>query len=184
MIWLSPATPFSASIFSFTLVGAPVGLPAVIDASRVISIAGRPTPSVDQFSFPDGGLLPGTLTAGSGFARTSPVLGSNGLGYFVDSDGGITTFSTAAWSTTPIWTGRVPGVGEVIASPSLDCLRTGSGVGLVSSLGVLYVASTNGSLTAVLVDSPRLDDTADWPKYQRDTYNTGNAAVTPNSTCP
>ena len=33
----------------------------------------------------------------------------------------------------------------------------------------------NGTLASVIVDSHRLNLTAEWPKYQRDAYNSGNA---------
>jgi outer membrane protein assembly factor BamB len=182
MTFLTPAVPFTTSVFTFSPVVAPVGLPAVLDPGSIIAGTDRATPSVDAFSFGDGGVVVGPGTGG--YARASPVLASNGLGYAVDLDGGVTAFSTAAWSSTAVWRGAVPGAAGVIGSPALDCLRSASGAGLTSTLGVLYIPSTGGTLTAVLVDSPRLDPSAQWPKYQHDSSNSGNAAVSPPSTCP
>ena len=185
MHFLTTATPFNNGVFTVTSVGTRfVGLPAVFDNSLIVAGVNRAAPSIDRFAFPDAGVVGGPAPAGGIYPVTSPVLASNGLGYAVDPDGGVTAFSTGPWSAMPVWTGVVPGAQSVIASPTLDCLRSGSGTGLISPLGVLYIASTAGSLTAVLVDSPKVDPAAQWPKYQRDSFNSGNAAVSPASTCP
>jgi hypothetical protein len=64
-----------------------------------------------------------------------------------------------------------------MGSPTIGC---GAFVG---PLGVLYVGSVSGSLYALVVDSPGLDSTAPWPKYQHDVRNTGNP-TTPIQSCP
>jgi len=64
----------------------------------------------------------------------------------------------------------------------MDCARD-SGVAAGSATGPLYVGTTGGSLYALVVDSPGLDSTAPWPKYQHDVRNTGNP-TTPIQSCP
>jgi len=54
---------------------------------------------------------------------------------------------------------------------------------LNSAGGSLYVGSLSGNMFAVVVDSPGLDSTAPWPKYQHDVRNTGNP-TTPIQSCP
>jgi len=68
------------------------------------------------------------------------------------------------------------GAVSTVGSPNFDCNRTGPG-------GVLYVASTNRHLQAILVDSPRLAAT-DWPKWQHDSQNSGNPDFPLNAGCP
>jgi hypothetical protein len=44
---------------------------------------------------------------------------------------------------------------------------------------VLYVGAKNGAVEALIVDAPRLLDTAGaWPKYQRSAGNAGNDDTT------
>ena len=56
----------------------------------------------------------------------------------------------------------------------------------MSSTGILYIAFSSGAVVALIVDSPGLDPTSPWPKYQRTAGNHGNAAaVFPlNDGCP
>jgi hypothetical protein len=67
-------------------------------------------------------------------------------------------------------------LGNVVASPTLDCNRI-RGKSTPSS-GTLYIATSNGYLVALIVDSHGLDPTAAWPKYQHDASNTGNSTNT------
>jgi hypothetical protein len=50
--------------------------------------------------------------------------------------------------------------------------------------GSLYIATESGYLLSLIVDSPGLDDTAPWPKYQRDAFNSGRAGSPLNPGCP
>ena len=83
-----------------------------------------------------------------------------------------------------------------MAQPALDVYRDGAGNKVCPTgtpttrppMGVLYVLTRSGAvatLRAILVDSPGLDNTAPWPKYQRDNGNTGNinSDISP-WTCP
>ena len=75
--------------------------------------------------------------------------------------------------------------GFVYASPALDCNRPlAGGPGIAGKPGVLYVASTAGVVTAIIVDSPKLDTSAEWPKFQHDATNSGNPAFPLNPGCP
>jgi hypothetical protein len=126
----------------------------------------------------------------STFASTAPVLGAGWLGYVVDGSGRLTVFPTVN-APAVRWTASLP-LSTVAAPPTLDCVRQG-GAGIAGArVGVLYVASTSGEVTAVLVDSPKLEDVtlagskAPWPKYQRTAGNAGNIDTTfeLNPGCP
>jgi hypothetical protein len=187
MHFLTPNTNnFNTSTFTtLTMGGSNVGQPAVIDRTRIWAGAGGMPPTVDVYSFADGGTTPGVQTAGGYFAPASPVLGAGGLGYAIDLGGGLTVFSTSQPATT-VWSGVLPDGAGAIAASTLDCQRDSNGSGVVSTLGVLYIASVAGSVTAVIVDSPKLDTTAQWPKYGRDAQNSGNplAGLPLNPGCP
>lgn len=117
------------------------------------------------------------LLVGSSFSGSSigsPVLGNNGKTYVVDENGALFVLPTnfapdagADWSAVL----PTPVAGAVTASPTLDCNRRRP----ASETGVLYIATETGWLVSYLVDSPNgLDTTAPWPKYARDSRNTGN----------
>jgi hypothetical protein len=116
----------------------------------------------------------------------APVLGASNIVYTAAASGpspGIGEVS--AWSMgslNTIWKLN-DNVGRAEASPSLDCSRNIDGTAASVPYGVLYVPSIDGRLYAFVVDSPGLDPSAPWPKYQRDPRNTGNPA-TPITSCP
>lgn len=114
------------------------------------------------------------LEAGSMIGMTAPVLGGNGLAYAVSpATGRLSVVNVATgqveWSQANAFT---PGA----VSPALDVVRDrtlakqcGRGI------GVLYVpVRTDSALTAVIVDSPGLDRTSPWPRFQHDNGSTGN----------
>lgn len=102
---------------------------------------------------------------------TAPVIGASGLVYLAAANGEVQARSVGDLALR--W--RLP-LGEgVTASPNLDVSRDGAGAKLCSKPGVLYVLSTAGNLYALLVDSPGLERTAPWPRYQHDPRNSGNA---------
>lgn len=103
----------------------------------------------------------------------SPVLGASRnaageLGYAVGQNGNLVVFeqgnASASWNydlTTA----------QVLTHPTFDCNRTNA----ESKTGILYVGTSNGHVMAIVVDSPKLLDTAGaWPKYQRTQGNAGN----------
>jgi len=183
------------------------GLDAGVPRSATISRASSPASISTTAAFygtstgqlvkvllsPDGGaLLDGgvVLTRSGDLQSNAPVLGGGGLVYALGlgSDAGLTVRRQSDLSE--VWSGDPfpPGTTS-FGPPALDVLRTGTGTPNCSRpLGVLYVASVSGqvaTLLAVLVDSPGLDPTAPWPKYQRDNGNTGNISLsTAPWTCP
>jgi outer membrane protein assembly factor BamB len=103
----------------------------------------------------------------------TPLLGaarpssSKKLGYAVSGAGRLLVFDSVLG--TKEWEGPFDyAYGKVTGNPTLDCDRTNR------ATGTLYVPQTNGTLTAIIVDSPGLDLTAAWPKYQRTVGNAGN----------
>lgn len=118
---------------------------------------------------------------GSTPIRAAPVLGKNDLVYTVASDGKV-----AAWGANglgQIWSESLPGVSNLDVSPVLDCRRDAAGSPVPqSSVGWLYVAAGT-SVYSLIVDSPGLDPSAPWPKFQHDARNTGNPD-TPITNCP
>jgi hypothetical protein len=104
--------------------------------------------------------------------QASPVVGANGTLYFAPRST-IVAFSRNAG--TESWAVSDAGFDQVLGSPGLDCDRAQDG-GL-RKLGILYVPARNGTVTAVVVDSPGIDSSASWPKYQHDPRNTGNAST-------
>jgi hypothetical protein len=107
-------------------------------------------------------------------AAPSPALGTNDKVYIVDEMGTLFVMrSTFASTDTSEWKTTLPmdTSGTVTASPTLDCNRRNAG----SQTGVLYIATQSGWLISYLVDSPGgLDRSSPWPKFARDSRNTGN----------
>jgi hypothetical protein len=121
--------------------------------------------------------------------RTSPVLGAPrtsgaGEGYAVSGAGRLLVFSHSGTASTTLWRFPLTVAGESVNThPAFDCNRRRSN----SGTGTLYVGTSLGNVYAVVVDSPRLLDTAGaWPKYQRTMGNAGNTdpAFPVNWSCP
>ncbi|MEW6430300.1 MAG: hypothetical protein AB1730_02225 [Myxococcota bacterium] len=126
-------------------------------------------PSGFTFNFPASSIPGGT----------TPVLGANGFVYAVANNGNVAAVDQSSMAVR--WTRTLSGLsspGQVLASATLDCNRDKP----ASATGVYYFATTGGWLVAYIVDSPGLDTTAPWPKYQHDARNTGNLAVSKG--CP
>ncbi len=106
----------------------------------------------------------------------TPTLGNGNLAYVVDEKGSLFVLpQDFAANADAQWAVGLPGslttAGVVVtASPNLDCNRRV----LMSQTGVLYIATETGWLVSYLVDSRGLDTGAPWPKYARDSRNTGN----------
>jgi hypothetical protein len=114
------------------------------------------------------------------FQQVTPVLGAGGLLYTATSNSDVVSVREAA-TLQSRWMATLEGVSSS-ASPTLDCARAATGAPAGGNLGVLYVPA-GSKLYALIVDSPGLDGTAPWPKYQRDARNSGNPA-TPITSCP
>jgi outer membrane protein assembly factor BamB len=112
--------------------------------------------------------------------RATPVLGQNDRLYTVATDGRV-----SAWAANPLrqlWSTSLAGASGVDVSPTLDCNRDNTGnVVPQSPVGMLYVAAGT-SVYSFIVDSPGMDPSAPWPKYQHDARNTGNP-VAPVTNC-
>ncbi|MFZ5439270.1 MAG: PQQ-binding-like beta-propeller repeat protein [Myxococcota bacterium] len=116
----------------------------------------------------------------------SPVLTQNSAGqpdrlFLVSSSGRLGSLKLSS-PTAMEWEANLPGLSQVSASLGFDCNRLASGTAR-SATGVVYVASGNGYLMSVIVDSPKLDTQAPWPKYQRDAFNSGNTFLSFDN-CP
>ncbi|MDP3155257.1 MAG: hypothetical protein Q8N23_21440 [Archangium sp.] len=138
------------------------------------------------------GMFGGSTTVPAGVGNlqaTTPVLGAGSLAYLIGSSGTLTVRRTSDLSE--VWQASLApltGAGNV-SQPALDVYRTAGGTkDCTKPLGVLYVTTRAGAtatLRAILVDSKGLDETAPWPKYQRDNANTGNSSLsTGDWTCP
>jgi hypothetical protein len=116
-----------------------------------------------------------TSVASSGASTGTPLEGADGRLYVATS---VNTNELAVWasnftqSQAPEW--RFPLPAAVNASLSIDCARN---TPVATGLGVLYVASSNGQLYSIIVDSHGINTNAPWPKYQHDPRNTGNSSV-------
>ncbi len=132
----------------------------------------------------DGGFSPNTQVAANrgAFSPTAnsfspahaPVLGQGGLVYTVSTNGDISVFSTGGgrlWSGVGVETQ----FGAVSVPPLLDIARDSAGSRRCDRPGILYVVSNSGTVTAFIVDSLGLDQTAAWPRFQHDNANSGNA---------
>ena len=136
------------------------------DATGVAVAAATLPPAT--FPFPSGS-IPGA---------TTPVLGNGGWVYATANDGTMVAADQTSLSVK--WTKAVaPSIGgQVFASPTLDCNRTKPG----SGTGIHYFATSTGWVVAYITESPGLDVTAPWPKYQHDARNTGRVGT--SVACP
>ena len=145
-----------------------------------------------QLIFPDGlSTNPGLLVVADSFGQGSlqpipeavtgsPVMGAGSWLYSATTSG---TLLARDLSEETSWSGSLGPMESFLGSPTIDCGARDAGIPVASSTGVLYLGSTSGGFFAVLVDSPGLDATAPWPKYQHDVRNTGNP-TTPIQSCP
>jgi hypothetical protein len=167
--------------------GSTVGrFPLPIDAGQPVQAAGNTWGHV-VVSAPgvwwagssrDGGMLhrfgPNALAASAALTAplaTSPLLGAAGLVYTVAGDGELEVRSTQDLALR--W--RLALGGAVLANPTLDVGRAADGGKACNRPGTLYVLTAGGQLFALLVDSPGLEPTAPWPRFQHDPRNSGNA---------
>lgn len=131
-----------------------------------------------------------TLSSGVN-VRTSPVLGKAGprqtvgMGYALTDSGGVLAFALDANSAVA-WGNAFASSVSVYAHSTLDCNRRPGAA--TTTTGILYVATSSGRVAAIIVDSPKLLDTAGaWPKFQRTAANAGNTDNTRfpfNPGCP
>ncbi|MGZ3385836.1 MAG: hypothetical protein ACXVB5_13100, partial [Isosphaeraceae bacterium] len=123
-----------------------------------------------------------TKASNVGTLRGAPVVGKNDRLYTLSNTGKLSAW--IASSLTPVWNADLSiDLSTKDTSATLDCRRDASGNGVAgSSLGNLYFAGGN-KLYALIVDSPGMDPSAPWAKFQHDARNTGNPA-TPVTNCP
>lgn len=123
-------------------------------------------------------------------STTTPVLGSGGAVYVVNTAGAVSEVRfSGAPTSAPRWTftGLFPAASSV-GQPALDVVRDVTASSrCAAGLGVFYVPTVSAGVarvSAILVDAPGLDPTAPWPKHQRDNRNSGFADGTPVAACP
>jgi hypothetical protein len=121
----------------------------------------------------------------------APVLGATAGGQpdrvYVVSQGGTLGVApqVGAGTMEMPWTDVLPlATSTVSASPTLDCNRYAVTAGARANTGVLYVVTNQGEVVSLVVDSPRLDTAAKWPKFQRDAFNSGNTSLSLDAGCP
>ena len=125
------------------------------------------------------------LNRGTGYSVAespvgSPIIGVGGQVYLATAGG---TLESRQESTATHWAVSFGASEGFLASPTLDCGARDGGLAIPTSSGALYLSSVTGNLYGLIVDSPGLDATAPWPKYQHDIRNTGNP-TTPIQSCP
>ncbi len=121
----------------------------------------------------------------TGSVVASPVLTQNAGGFadrifVVNTSGTLASMKLTDAATE--WSGST-GLNSVSASPAFDCNRLAS-TAAKAATGILYIASGNGKLASIIVDSPKLDIAAKWPKYQRDAFNSGNTFLNFDNCAP
>jgi hypothetical protein len=181
--------PSLGSLFSVPVSGGPVSFvyPSA-NTSRVFSLAVGPG-GVAYFGAETAGgseLLglsldvPGaapTRASNVGTLWAPPVVGRNGLLYTLNTEGRLAAWAATASTLAQQWNVDLPlPSGTVNLSPTLDCRRDTGGAPIQSSVGSFY-AVVDSKVYAFIVDSPGLEPTAAWPKYQHDPRNTGNPAT-------
>jgi len=117
---------------------------------------------------------------------TTPVVGQSSTNTWVHlvSAGGMLRVYTASPTTgiangSEVWSADVITSGTVVGHPTLDCNRAVTG-----GPGTLYVVSSTGQVSAIIVEARRLDPASPWPKWQRTAGNAGNPAFALNPGCP
>jgi hypothetical protein len=113
----------------------------------------------------------------------TPVVGTGNRVYVVRGDGMLVAYDGLSVggiaNQAPAWNGALfTSSTTVLAHPTLDCSRNGG------ALGTLYVVSQDGRVTAVIVDSAKLETSSPWPKWQRTAGNSGNTSFPLNPGCP
>ncbi|WP_309887911.1 hypothetical protein [Archangium sp.] len=108
--------------------------------------------------------------------RGAPVWGAGGQLYTAGATTGlIQALSSLDEDAQALW--RFEPGAPIEASMNLDCARGSDGGVAPGRPGVLYAVTRSGNVHALIVDSPGLDTTAPWPRYQHDARNTGNPAT-------
>jgi hypothetical protein len=168
----SPVVALPATGPNFWLVGGGSGNlglgTAIGDWLRLTQLTVGSTPSLMTPTSPSG-----PASGGPEELLTSPVLGDASELYAVTRQGRLYVMATSQSGVTRGWFAPLPGAGfDVVAHPTLDCNRTRPGT--PGMPGVLYSVSTQGLVSAILVDSARLAPASPWPKWQRSASNAGN----------
>jgi putative pyrroloquinoline-quinone-binding quinoprotein len=144
-----------------------------IGTTEQIFGSGFSTPAVLYSVAPDGSSgsshsLPEPLTG-------TPLAGKGGLIYIATLGG---TLEARSGASTTVWAQSLGANESFLASPTIGC-----GDQSPSQSASLLLAAVTGNIFSIVVDSPGLDPTAAWPKYQHDIRNTGNPS-TPIQSCP
>lgn len=116
-----------------------------------------------------------TKVSDVGVLRGAPIVGKNDRLYTLNNVGKVSAW--VASTLAPVWSADLAlDLTTKDTSPTLDCRRDTSGTSVAgSSSGYLYFAA-GSKLYALIVDSPGMDPSAPWAKFQHDARNTGNPA--------
>ncbi|MBS1153473.1 MAG: cell surface protein [Myxococcaceae bacterium] len=116
-----------------------------------------------------------------GLVSATPAVGAGAVIYAASNAGYVYAFDNTLNELWKISLGT-----SFDTSPALDCGPRLADGGVNPGPGTLYLAGTgSGALYAIIVDSRGLDPTAPWPRFQRDTRNTGSVEtpVIASGTC-
>lgn len=109
----------------------------------------------------------------AGNVEAAPVIGRDGTVYVATESGSLQAFDSQLrqlWGMPPPTTGTL----DFDVGPTIDCARDALGAPSAGP-GTLYaIGKANGTLYSVIVDSRGIDRSAPWPKFQRNTRNTGS----------
>jgi hypothetical protein len=164
-----------AQRYSKTLVngvnGAPLLLPATAPTPGLLFNENNSSPSNSLYVL----ALTTSTPAETGVAAlataaattTAPILGSDNRIY-TDGGGSIYALNQKSPPFTTDWSYSIGAAAAFNGPLTMDCQ------------GVLYAAS-GGTVYAFITDAKGLGNSP-WPKYQRDSRNSGNAAVAPDPT--
>lgn len=109
----------------------------------------------------------------AGFILTTPVIGADRLIYAMSFTGFVSAYDT---NMSEVWRSPVYTPATFNTSPTIDCGPRLTDGGVNPGPGTLYaVSAAQGKLFAFIVDARGLDTASPWPKFQRDTRNSGNA---------
>ncbi|MCA2981253.1 MAG: hypothetical protein INH37_23510 [Myxococcaceae bacterium] len=177
---VSASTTLMNGMASDSVAAANSGTPAAGSGFFLWGTSGETVVRVSYMNGAYGAPSAATLAQAVSTQGTTPVLGAGRRAYVIGEAGRLFALDSASLASD--WSASLGVDVSAVAQMALDVYRDGAGSKVCpptrAPLGMLYVLTRSGAtarLHAIVVDSPGLDATAPWPKYQRDNGNTGNA---------